>query len=180
MSSSRFNKSGSRILSTKATYFVKSLFRGRAMLFRDRIEVSSIGLMGASKKIILIESLSHVKADAAIGGKNIYLVFRNGSTVRLGLARGAALWDLKIKECLGLSTSDMMQTPESLHDQSMQPPEDRNRYTGDRVADESNSLPDSSDRSRNVISKSGNSVWAGSRGNSADHPSIQFPAPTEN
>lgn len=97
------SRSGSRtpIISTKATYYRKSLFGGRADLYSDRIVLSSISLKGRIKTSIPLDALSEVKADSAIGGKSIYLVFRTGDTIRLELARGAALWDLKIKECLG-------------------------------------------------------------------------------
>ncbi len=171
----------SSILSTRATYFRKSLFRGKAVLFADRIEIRSIGLTGPVRITVTLSSLSYVKADAAIGGKSIYLVFEGGETVRLELARGAALWDLKISERLRMaSDSSEIKTPDSLRNDAPRRGALRNRYTSDRVADGSPNFPDSVNRTRNAISKSGDSVWAGSGGDSSDHTPVQFPTPSEN
>ncbi|MCB0719626.1 MAG: hypothetical protein KDD65_14350 [Bacteroidetes bacterium] len=154
------------ILETRVTYFRRSLFRGIARLFQDRIEVSSIVLSGVSRQRILLDQLSDVKADSAIGGKSLYLEFKNGETVRLELVRGAALWDLKIKECLGRT---------GVNGHSL-----RNRRAADRVARESAALSDSRPAVHDGFSKSGNSVWSGGGGYSPDHPPVQLPSASEN
>jgi len=105
------------ILSTRCTLPGRSLWFGRADLFRDRIRLTGWTWQGQFERVLPLERVEDLQWWAVTEDVNLLLDVRGGREVPLQLHRDAGTWNYTLRDLLGLEklpqTTGLPEPPES-------------------------------------------------------------------